>query len=463
MVWVIVALGGCISSWAQYFGQAQGGTLGVSAWGAEALGSNPAGILQGVGRWEVVLPAFGAEMYGLTLRQYSFYFGGVQTPSGRQRRRLGKEEWVQFVSTFEEQPVSFHGRSEVLGILWRPAPEHALGLAVGTQLWCRWQLPRGSTEVAQQNILGADTIELRGGLSALRLYSVATAAYARRIWRTVLVADTASPWHEGVLTGGIAVHLYRGHAYVEQASENWLYLVPFVPTLWDSTVSWALQGLQDWHLSRVPASWLATLTGFAPSTGWGAGLSVGMRWSWYRHDSVEAAAIGLSLEQLGVLRWKVTELHVAIEADTVTGLLGSAAVRLSSRYTPARQAIVVTEWMPVHLRIGGAVALSAFVEGVPIWLSGELSYRAKRSWSSQGFSWGSGLLWSSPRPWLPWVGLGGIWSQQTKPRVTAGLRWILPLEGFQTAVELTTTSLLGWIFRQRVSSSALGIRLWVRF
>lgn len=464
MVWLLVGLVCQFSGWAQYFGYAQGGTASVSAWGTEALGANPAGMLRGEERWEVGLLALSAELSGLTLREYAFYFGGVEGPSGWQPRRLGKEERVQGVRLFEERPLSFYGRSELLAGLWRLTPEHAFGFSLGSQVWCRWQLLQGSSRVAQYDVLGADTVELQGGHFSLRLYSVATAGYARRVWGTVVTADTASPWHRGELTGGVAVHVYRGHVYGEQVAGGWLRVVPFVPALWDSTVNWAVTVLQSWRWSDSRSPWWAMVTGVAPAVGWGAGMSVGACWSWYGFDSVETATVALSLEQVGVLRWSVTEFSLERENDTVGGILGSAATQLSTHYTPRRQASAVTEWMPPRLRIGGAIAVSALGVGVPVRLSGELSYVGKQSWNSQELSWGGGLLWLPPSPWLPWIGCGGIWSPQTRPRVTAGLRWIVPPAGrFRMVLELTTTSLLGWVFRQRVARSAVGVRLWMRF
>lgn len=457
-MWLLFGLISEIAVFAQNLGEAQGGTLSINAGGIEALGANPAGILQGVGKWEFSLPAFSAEMSGMTLSEYVFYFGGVRTATGWRPRRLQERERVELAHLLETRPIAFHVRGDVVAGVWHPTEDYAFGIAFGTDTWLRFQLPVGITSAAQQSVIGADTLELRGGLFSARLYSTITATYARTLWRFPASDDTASPWRWSTIAGGIAVHFYRGHLYAEPYVHGLVRLYPFVPPLWDSTVNWEVTAVQTWRLIGFDASWTALL-GVAPTAGWGLGVSVGAHWSWRSADTVETALIGISLEQLGFVRWNVRELQLQVEQDTMTGIIGADQEQVRERYTPDRRSVTVTEGMPVRFRLGGALELERLGVGFPLRLSVECGYGAGKSWSLGGLQGGVGVLWHLPNPWLPWIGLGWAWGQQMAPRGTMGLRWSPPLGGFRIAVELTTGSLLGWIFREEVRSTAVGARL----
>ncbi|MCS7169068.1 MAG: DUF5723 family protein [Candidatus Kapabacteria bacterium] len=458
--WVFLALSAVAD--AQHFGEAQGATVGVSAWGVEALSANPAGMVGRPGLLEVSLPALSGGMQGLTLREYAFYFGGIQTPSGRQRRRLTQVDREALASLLVRKPLSVQFRVEPVALLWRPHREHALGIGLATHGWLRSQLPHGAADAARQPVLGADTLELQGGTASVRVYSVATLAYARTLWQLVMLEDVPSPWRLGALHGGFALHVYRGHAYAELLPGGWLRVFPIASWLWDSTVSWLVSARQNWHLGNADASWLATSAGVAPSIGWGIGISLGARWEWKNADTVEPSAlIGFSLEQLGFLRWGLMESRLVVREDTVSGVLGTAWDELDARYTPLRENHSRTEGVPSVLRLGGAVELPALGIGMPLRVSAEYAHGIGAPWAGRRVRGGIGLLLRGSNEWVPWFAIGTSWGMEGVPQVTAGIRWMPPKIGPVRAVlDVVTCSLAGWLLRNSVRSTHLGARVW---
>jgi|LJSS01.1.fsa_nt_gb hypothetical protein len=442
---------------------AQGQTGSVSAWGIEALEAHPAGLLQGNGAWEVALPALSAGMLGMTLREYAFFFGGVETPSGWQHRRLTPAERVNLAHLLEREPLAVQVRTVPLALVWRQSQKRAIGAEVGSALWARIQLPQGAVEAARQPVLGADSVLFRGGTFSVRLYSRVTAAYAQRLWTTTLTSDTTSPWRLGELSGGVAVHLYRGHVFVELLPGGELRLQPFVPVSWDSTVNWLVTVRQQWQLADAGGSWLAMLAGVAPSTGWGVGGSIGVRWAWKPADTAEPSAeAGISLEQLGFIRWQLVESLLTVEGDTVTGILSSVWDALQARYTPQRVPRTQAEATPALVRLGGALRLPAIGLAVPIRVAAECGYGIGAAWALPGVRGGIGVLFQSPWPWVPWLAAGAYWNRHSTPRITAGLRWSPPHpRRVRTVVDITTGSLTGWLSRDKVRSAELGMRVWL--
>jgi len=454
-----------VSPWlfGQQLWQGQGMTGSVSAWGLGALGANPSGLVYGGGRWEFGVPALAAGMAGLTLREYNFYFGGVRTPSGWQPRRLGLAERQELSRIVEERPVRAWLQVAPIALVWHPDGRQAVGVEQAVWVWLRAQLPEGTQQLAQRALLGADadTLELRGGELTVRMYSSTTVAYARHLRQWVWDWDTASVWHRSRLVGGLALHVYRGHAFLEALPGAWLRLVSSVPPGWDSTVNWIISGAQGWGTAGGGFPWLLGALGLAPAVGWGLGVSLGGHWGWAPSDTAEPVAmVGLSLEHVGFCRWNITVSRVEVVEDTITGVLGSVWEELQRRYTPSRGSESRLEMMPGMVRIGGAVELAALGIGIPVRLAAELGYGFGAAWTLRGLRGGVGAVFRSGNTLLPWIAAGVAWGWGMELQVTGGLRWVVPVAGrVRTALEVALPSLLGWLLPGKARQVGLGVRL----
>ncbi|MEN3027372.1 MAG: hypothetical protein ABDH31_06700, partial [Chlorobiota bacterium] len=353
----------------------------------------------------------------------------------------------------ESRPHTFSLRAGTLAGVWRPSPSYAVGFGSRTELWLRIQLPRGTAEAAQQPIIGSDTAELLGGTLSLRAYSVLTAAYARVLWQ----AGTAQGWRPRRLLGGAALHLYRGHEYVEVLPGGRIRLEPFMPESWDSTLSWDISIQQRWRLGTSSSAVLPLLIGAAPAIGWGAGVSIGLRWEWQTADTVPPqVAAAVSLEHAGFLRWSLTEAVLQRSRDTLSGILGEEE-ELQRRYTPLKEASTVVERMPARLRIGAAAEMGALGVELPLRLAVEYAHGLGPAWSLPGPSTGLGLVYQGP-PWMPQIAVGLMWSHALGLQVPLGLQWTSPqFWGVRTVVEAATNSLLGWLLRGTIRNVHAGM------
>ncbi|GBD06601.1 hypothetical protein HRbin21_00396 [bacterium HR21] len=461
--WSIVAAVASLQG--QHFSEAQGGTGSVNAQGIEALGENPAGLLQSRGRWEFSLPGFSAQLVGMTVREYTSFFGGVETPAGYQPRRLTVQERAEFVALLERQPVFVEAAAQPLALLWKPSAEHALAFGMSVQLWMQAQAFEGATAAARQPVIGGERAELRGGKAQLRLYSMATLGYARRLWHGKLASDPSARLRWGELVGGVAVHLYRGHRYEELLPGAWFQLQPFLSPSWDSTFSWDVSGRLLWRHADAGASALGLALGVAPAVGWGVGVSLGLRWEWRAADTLPVvAALGLSLEHAGFLHWKLMEATLQWEHDTISGILGTAWDAVRVRFTPARQTLTRVEALPLEVRLGAALELMQTGIALPVRLSVEYQQRVGAEWSRAGGYGGIGLLLYPLTSWMPGIGVGALWSATSSPQFPAGLRWELPAVGRQrTVFELLVQSLSSWLFPTRVWHFGGAARVWMFF
>jgi hypothetical protein len=107
-----------------HWGVALGGIGSVGISGTAAMLSNPAGLCAQPTRWELALPAAWLRLEGLQLSEYAFYFGGVETPQGWQRRRLSLSERNEFAQLLETHGLEAWLLLQVLGLPtdWIPLP-----------------------------------------------------------------------------------------------------------------------------------------------------------------------------------------------------------------------------------------------------------------------------------------------------------------------------------------------------
>jgi len=442
-----------------HWGVALGGIGSVGISGTAAMLSNPAGLCAQPTRWELALPAAWLRLEGLQLSEYAFYFGGVETPQGWQRRRLSLSERNEFAQLLETHGLEAWLLLQVVGATYRLDSAAVVGVAASSVGHARLRLPRGTVQALQQEPIGTTPVRLEDGESTLRAYSLLTVAYGRRLrWGR----PGEFTWRAAEVDFGVALHLYRGHAYWEELPGSSLQLEPVLPMGWDSTPSWNVSGSLRWRSAEAAAGWLGYATGVAPTVGWGGAISLGLRLRWYGSDSLEPALeLGAAVEQLGALSWRLTEAALELANDTVRGVLGAAWEEVQQRFTPRRRELQRWEATPMALRLGAQARLAEWLH-LPLNAYAEVALQTDMAWRTPQLAGGAALQLTPPLGWLPTAALGVRWQSATPAHLSAGLRWSLAARG-RPQVELLWNALDGWLRFLSARRAGIGVRCTLGF